>query len=307
MKDDRRINIIKRTSWIGIFGNASLALIKIIVGLLSGSVAVVADGIDSSTDIVTSLITLFTANIISAPPDREHPWGHSRAETIATKSLSFFIFFAGAQLFISTVENLIARSTRDLPGEWALLATGISIIGKILLALNKYKAGKLTKSSMLIADAKNMRNDIILSLSVLVGLGLTYLFKMPLVDMVTGLLISLLIMKSAYSMFMETSIELMDSVTDHSVYTTVFNAATATPGVINPHRARIRKLNNLYDIDLDIEVSESLSLKDAHKIAIKVEENIKTALPEIFDIMVHVEPEGNVESGEQFGLKPEDV
>ena len=87
----------------------------------------------------------------------------------------------------------------------------------------------------------------------------------------------------------------------------MFNAAIATPGVINPHRARIRKLNNLYDIDLDIEVSAVLSLKEAHKIAVRVEENIKQALPDIFDIMVHVEPEGNVESDEQFGLKPEDV
>ena len=307
MNEVRRIRIIRRTSWIGILGNGALALIKIILGLLSGSVAVVADGIDSSTDIVTSLITLFTANIISEPPDREHPWGHARAETIATKALSFFIFFAGAQLFISTVENLIEKSIREIPGTWALMATGISILGKIILALNKYSAGKRTKSSMLMADAKNMQNDIILSLSVLAGLGATYLFKMPLIDMITGLLISLLIMKSAYVLFMETSVELMDSVSDHSVYTTVFDAAIATPGVINPHRARIRKLNNLYDIDLDIEVSASLSLKEAHIIAVRVEENIKAALPDIFDIMVHVEPEGNVESDEQFGLKPEDV
>jgi len=307
MKDELRVRIIRRTSWIGIIGNGLLALIKIIIGLLSGSVAVVADGIDSSTDIVTSLITLFTANIISEPPDREHPWGHARAETIATKALSFFIFFAGAQLFISTIENLIEQSVEQLPGRMALLATGISIIGKILLALSKYSAGRKTKSSMLIADAQNMRNDIILSLSVLAGLGFTFYLKMPLIDMVTGILISLLIMKSAYSMFMETNVELMDSVSDHSVYTTVFNAAMATPGVINPHRARIRKLNNLYDIDLDIEVCDKLSLKEAHKIAVRVEENIKTALPEIFDIMVHVEPEGNVESDEQFGLTPDDV
>ncbi|QEN08071.1 cation transporter [Oceanispirochaeta crateris] len=306
MKQDARIQIIRRTSWIGIIGNGFLALLKIILGLFSGSIAVVADGIDSSADIVTSLITLFTANIINEPPDKEHPWGHARAETIATKALSFFIFFAGAQLFISTIQNLLTNELRQLPGKWALVAAGISIIGKILLALNKYNAGKITKSSMLIADAKNMQNDIILSLTVLIGLGCTYYFNLPLIDMLTGLFISLWIMKTAYSLFMETSIELMDSVSDDTLYSTVFKAATETPGVINPHRARIRKLNNLYDIDLDIEVCGTISVREAHGIAVKVEENIKKALPEIFDIMVHVEPEGNIESGEQFGLTPED-
>ncbi|MDC7233782.1 MAG: cation diffusion facilitator family transporter [Spirochaetales bacterium] len=305
---DQRITIIRRASWRGIIGNALLALLKIIVGLLSGSMAVIADGIDSATDIVTSLITLLTSAIISEPPDKEHPWGHARAEAIATKALSFFIFFAGAQLLITAVQSLISDAQREMPGKWALLATGVSIVMKLLLALDKYNAGRKTKSSMLVADAQNMRNDIFLSLAVFIGLGGTYYFKMPVIDSITGLLLSLWILKSAYSLFMETSTELMDSVSDQSVYCTVFKAATETEGVLNPHRARIRKLNMLYDIDLDIEVSGSLSLTAAHSIAVQVEENIKKALPDaIFDIMVHVEPEGNVESEEQYGLTPNDV
>lgn len=307
-RDDQRINIIKRTSWRGIIGNASLALLKIVIGFLSGSVAVIADGIDSATDIVTSLITLLTSTIISEPPDKEHPWGHARAEAIATKALSFFIFFAGAQLLISTGGSLLSGTEREIPGRWALIATVMSIVIKIFLALDKHMAGKKTQSSMLLADAKNMQNDIYLSLAVLIGLGGTYYFNMPVIDSITGLLLSLWILKSAYSLFMETSIELMDSVSDQSVYNTVFNAAMETPGVVNPHRARIRKLNSLYDIDLDIEVSGKISLTEAHDIAIQVEEKIKESLPhEIFDIMVHVEPEGNIESDEQFGLTPDDV
>ena len=307
-QDDLRIRIIKQTSWRGIIGNASLAVLKIIVGFFSGSVAVIADGIDSATDIVTSLITLLTSNIISEPPDKEHPWGHARAEAIATKALSFFIFFAGAQLLISTMKSILSGAQREIPGKWAFMATGISIIIKILLALDKKNAGKKTHSSMLIADAKNMQNDIYLSLAVFIGLAGTYYFNMPIIDSITGLLLSLWILKSAYSLFMETSIELMDSVSDQSVYNIVFNAAMETPGVVNPHRARIRKLNMLYDIDLDIEVCGGISLTEAHNIAVMVEENIKEALPEeIFDIMVHVEPVGNIESGEQFGLTPEDV
>lgn len=307
-QNDLRIRTIKRTSWRGIIGNAFLAILKIVTGFLSGSVAVIADGIDSATDIVTSLITLLTSAIISEPPDKEHPWGHARAEAIATKALSFFIFFAGAQLLISTLKSLLSGAQREIPGKWALLATLISIIMKIFLALDKYTAAKKTKSSMLIADAKNMQNDIYLSLAVLVGLIGTFYFKMPIIDSITGLLLSLWILKSAYSLFMETSIELMDSVSDQTVYNKVFKAAMETPGVVNPHRARIRKLNMLYDIDLDIEACGGITLTEAHNIAVSVEDNIKEALPdEIFDIMVHVEPVGNIEYDEQFGLTPEDV
>ncbi len=307
MKENSRIQIIKRASWVGILGNGLLALLKVGAGILSGSMAVIADGIDSTTDIFTSLITLFTARIINEPPDKEHPWGHTRAETIATKGLSFIIFFAGAQLFLSAGRHFLSGELRELPGRTALAVTGISIAGKIFLTLYKHHAGKKAGSSMLIADAKNMQNDIYLSLAVLLGLTGTYILHMPVIDSLTGFLLSLWIMKSAWSLFMETSMELMDSVADPSVYRTVFKAAAETEGVVNPHRARIRKLNTLYDIDLDIEVDGALKVWDAHTIAAQVEANIKAVLPDVFDIMVHVEPVGNLELGEQYGLCPEDL
>ena len=269
--------------------------------------AVIADGIDSTTDIFTSMITLITARIINEPPDREHPWGHTRAETIATKGLSFIIFFAGAQLLFSTGRHFLSGELRELPGKAALVVTGISIAGKIFLTFYKHRAGKRADSSMLIADAKNMQNDIYLSLAVLVGLTGTYILHMPVIDSLTGLLLSLWIMKSAWDLFTETSMELMDSMADPSVYRTVFKAAAGTKGVVNPHRARIRKLNTLYDIDLDIEVDGKMTVWDAHAIAAEVEANIKTVLPDVFDIMVHVEPVGNMELGEQYGLSPEDL
>jgi cation diffusion facilitator family transporter len=307
MSDQRRIQIIKRASWIGILGNGLLALLKVGAGILSGSMAVIADGIDSITDIFTSMITLITARIINEPPDMEHPWGHTRAETIATKGLSFIIFFAGSQLFLSTGKHFLSGELRELPGKAALVVTGISIAGKIFLTIYKHRAGRKADSSMLIADAKNMQNDIYLSLAVLLGLTGTYILDMPFIDSLTGFLLSLWIMKSAWDLFMETSMELMDSMADPSVYRTVFEAAAGTRGVVNPHRARIRKLNTLYDIDLDIEVDGQLRVWDAHAIAAEVEANIKAVLPDVFDIMVHVEPVGNLELGEQYGLCPEDL
>ena len=113
MKD--RIQQIRLASMIGIIGNLILAILKIAAGLISGSLAVIGDGIDTTTDVVTSFVTLITARIISKPPDAEHPYGHGRAETIATKILSFIIFFAGAQLAWSTALRLISRETVGVP------------------------------------------------------------------------------------------------------------------------------------------------------------------------------------------------
>jgi len=99
---------ITNASWVGIFGNSFLSVLKISAGFISGSLAVVADGIDSSTDIITSVITLITARFLAKPPDKKYPYGYGKADTIATKVLSFIIFFAGAQLFISTIRKIIA-------------------------------------------------------------------------------------------------------------------------------------------------------------------------------------------------------
>ena len=115
MKSGTRESKIIRASWIAIIGNAFLSIIKIIVGIIAGSFAVIADGIDSASDVLTSLITLITAHIISKPPDPKYPYGYSKADTVATKVLAFIIFFAGAQLAISSFNRLISNETADIP------------------------------------------------------------------------------------------------------------------------------------------------------------------------------------------------
>ncbi len=168
---------IKNASWIGISGNAALSVLKITAGLISGSLAVVADGVDSSSDIITSVITLITANLLMKPPNKKYPYGYDKADTIATKALSFIIFFAGAQLFIATIRKFIHGSIVEPPTPLAVYVTLISIIGKLFLSLHQFRAGKKTGSAMLIANGKNMQNDVLISISVLMGLAGVYLFK----------------------------------------------------------------------------------------------------------------------------------
>lgn len=297
---------IKKASWISIIGNAFLSLLKIVIGFISGSFAVIADGIDSASDIITSIITLITARISSKPPNVKFPYGYEKADTIASKVLAFIIFFAGAQLAISTGTKLIENQARTMPGLIAIYVTLVSIVGKLLLALYQFKVGRKVNSLMLVANAKNMQNDVIISISVLLGLVFTFIFKMPLLDIITAFLVSGWIMWVAIKIFLQSNTELMDGIMDTSVYNKVFEAVDEVEGVYNPHRVRIRQINNAYVINIDLEVDGFLTVDESHQISHKVSENIKSKLDNVYDIIIHIEPYGTIDKDEKYGVSTKD-
>lgn len=306
IKDDRT-GLVRKAALIALGGNLVLALLKIGTGLFTGSLAVLGDGIDSSTDVAIAIMTLAVGFIINQPSDKEHPWGHQRAETIATVVLAFIIMIAGFQLFLTAFHQLLSGAASVLPAKITLIVTAISIGGKMLLAWSQHVLGKKSGSAMIMANAKNMTNDIIISASVFVGLGSSLLFRLPFLDAATALLVGLWVMRSALGIFMEQNLELMDGNADDELYKSLFLAVKSVQGAGNPHRARIRKMATAWDIDLDIEVDENMTVKDAHDIAEQVEKAIRGRITDVYDIMVHVEPEGKGEHPEQYGLSAKDV
>ncbi|MFO7938848.1 MAG: cation diffusion facilitator family transporter [Bacteroidales bacterium] len=297
---------IEKASWIGIIANFFLALIKITAGYLANSMAVIGDGIDSATDILTYFISLIASRIMSRPPNCKYPYGYNRAETVGTKALSFIIFFAGAQLFFSSLMQLWQTEERPLPGTLAIYVTMGSLVIKTVLAFYNINLGKKIQSPILIANGKNMRNDIFINLSVLIGILAARWFKMPLFDIITALAISIWIMRTAFFIFMETNKELMDGVDDTDLYYKIFDAVEAVEGANNPHRVRLRKHASKYVIALDIEVNGDLTINKGHNIAQEVERSIRRTIPETYDVMVHTEPLGN-EEREEFGLSKEQM
>lgn len=302
-----RERILIRTSWISTIGNSILSASKIIVGLWAGSLAVLGDGIDSTTDVVISIVMIFTARIMSRPPSKKYVFGYDKAEGIATKILSLVIFYAGMQMLFSSIGSIFSGETKELPSSIAIYVTIFSIIGKLLLALYQYKQGKKISSSMLTANAVNMRNDVIISCGVLLGLIFTFIFKLPVLDSITGLIISLFIIKSSVSIFIDSNVELMDGVKDVHVYNEIFEAVEKVPGAGNPHRVRSRMIGNLYMITLDIEVDPLMTITQAHEIADCVERSIKASIDNVYDILVHVEPAGKCQTDEKFGVDREMV
>jgi cation diffusion facilitator family transporter len=255
-------------------------------------------------------MSLAVAALAAKPADAGHPWGHSRAETMATTALSFILFFAGAQLALSGARELISPEPEALPGMPALIVTGASILGKLTLALILRSHGRAAGSSLLSANAANMAGDVLISAGVLAGLGVSLVFKAPAADPLAAILVGAWVIKSAVGIFRETSVELMDGTEGRGPYKLIFDAARSIPGVARPHRARMRRIADKWDIDMDIEVDGSLTVREAHALAHRVEEAIKADLPNVFDIMVHVEPDEagrSKHSPEAFGLSESDV
>jgi cation diffusion facilitator family transporter len=298
---------IIRASWWAITGNALLASLKLMAGFISGSYAVIADGIDSLSDVVSSVVVLIAARVIAKPPNIRFPYGYKKADTVATKVLAFMIFFAGAQLAFSTISKLADGSPMQTPALLAVWVTLISILGKLILAVMLFRAGRKVESTMLTANARNMRNDILISLSVLGSLLFTLIFEQPLIDRIIALLISLFIMYEGFRIFMKSNIDLMDGIDNTGVYDQLFESVHAVKGAHNPHRVRARKIGHYYMINLDIEVDPDLQVKEAHDIAKNVEDSIKSRLKNIYDVMVHVEPLGNLEKDEKYGISETEI
>lgn len=303
-----RSDYIRIAATIALVGNLFLAILKIGIGFFSKSLAVIGDGIDSSTDVLIALLSLGVSFYMNRPSDKEHPWGHGRAETIGTIVLAFVVFFAGAQLFNAALSQIKTPMSTKVPSAIALFVTCFSIFGKALLAISQFILGKKSGSEMVTANGKNMLSDVFISGSVLLGLGLSLLTNMPIIDTITALLVSIWVMKTGISIFLEQNLELMDGNADSGLYNTLFTAVRSVPEAGNPHRARIRKIASRWDIDLDIEVKGSLTVTEAHDIAQKVEQAVCCAIPDVYDIMVHVEPKGHGEhDSEQFGLSAKDL
>jgi len=257
-------------------GNVALAFSKIVIGFISGSLAVLSDGIDSATDVLIAAMTLVAARISVKPGDNEHPYGHGRIETVATAVISFIVFFAGAQVVFNAIGRILSGAPATLPSTMAVWVTIASIVGNTLRVEPNSISAK-DGSPMLNANGKNI-----------LGRGPvsrrpprtrpTYLTDIPINDKILAAVVALWILKNAVEIFLEANTELMDGTSDKEPYKEIFAAVARVPEAGNPHRARLRRIGSMLVVDLDIEVEPAMKVRDAHVIAVKVEESIKEFL-----------------------------
>jgi cation diffusion facilitator family transporter len=279
-----------------------LGILKVSIGFFTNSLAILADGIDSVTDIITSFLTLIASKIANKPADESHPYGHERIEPIITKILSIVILFAGYQVLYNALSRLFSEQVTIEQPFLIFVVSIISVLIKLFLYFYKKNIGKKINSSSVIADAMNMRNDVFTSTSVAVGILIFYLTGITWIDSVIAIFVSIIIFKVGIEMFLETSNELMDGSKElGEIYKITIEAAENFNCIKNPHKIRVRKSGYVYFVDLHIELNPNMSIKEANQITEKYENKIKELNNYIKDVVIHMEPYENDEN-EGYGL-----
>ncbi len=267
--------------------NLLVTAVKVAIGVLSGSLSVLADGFDSLLNSASNVVGLVGIAVAARPPDPSHPYGHRRFEALATAGISVLLFATTAQLIQSALNRLRYPATPVVTlGTFA--APIVSIVVQTYVALYEYRRGRDLRSQILIADALHTRADVLVSVSVIAGLILVRL-GLPGADPILALLIAAFIASIGFQIVRNSSRVLADtSVLDP---TRVEQLARSVPGVQSVHRIRSRGLEDDIHLDLHVRVRQGMPVEQAHDIAHRVEQRLLAEITGLRDVVVHIEPQ----------------
>ncbi|MBX3424008.1 MAG: cation transporter [Pirellulaceae bacterium] len=281
---------VQRASWLGLCVNLGLGIAKLTGGLIGNSFALVADAVNSLGDAVTTVIVLYSLKVAQRPADQEHPYGHTRAEGVAALSVSLLIIMSAAMVGWEALQRLSVQ--HGVPPWWTLWIAGANVLIKEALFRYKLAIGRRTGSMALIANAWDHRSDALCALAVLVGLSAIRLGgpNWMWADETAALVVVMLILVAATSLYLRSASELMDVQADPWLIDSVRQAAQATSGVLAIEKLWIRKSGIEYFVDIHIQVAPTLSVDAGHHIGHTVKSRLLDGFPAIRGVLVHLEP-----------------
>ncbi len=280
-----------RTTYLSIIGNFCLAIIKGLTGFFGNSYALMADAIESTTDIFSSLLVLFGLRYSNKPADENHPYGHGKAEPLITFLVVGFLVTSAAIIAHESIQNI--QTPHDAPAPFTLIVlAGIILVKEIFFRI-VMKKGKETNSSSLQADAWHHRIDAITSVAAFIGISIALIGGKGYesADDWAALFASGFILYNAYLIFRPALGEIMDEHLHDTVIEKVRAIALKVEGVIGTEKCHVRKTGMHYFVDLHAIVSGQITVKAGHDIAHRIKEKVQEELPEIADVLVHVEPD----------------
>ncbi len=278
-------------SYINILMNAALAVMKLTVGMLSGSEALVSDGVHSVTDVCSSIVVLIGIKLSSRRSDRQHPYGHERMECVAAVLLAGLVGATGIGIGISGVRAALSIGTQDPtpPGVVALVVAVLSILIKEIMFRYTRRAAIRTNSGALLADAWHLRSDALSSLGGLLGvLGAN--LGVAILDPIAAVVISLLIIKAAVEIFVDAMRKMTDRSCDESLQESIADCVRKHTQVKNILELKTRLFGSRVLAEVTVEVDGALSCREAFDVARSVEETVRQEFEEIKDCAVHIYP-----------------
>jgi cation diffusion facilitator family transporter len=286
----KNLSAVRRVLWLTMGLNLIATAAKLIVGYWTGSLSLIADGFDSVFDSVSNVVGLVGIHLAARPADRDHPYGHRKAETMTALIISTLLFLTTWELLQSAVERL--RDPTLIEAEvnfWSFGALLVSIVVHLTVVWYELREGRRLHSDVLVADALHTRADIFVSLSVIGGL-IAVKLGYPLVDPILAIGIAFFIAKIGIDIIREGFPTLMDQVAVPPDQ--VSQIALSVPGVVSCHKTRSRGHETAVYVDLHIQVDPAMSIERAHAIAHEVQQRIREQVPHIQDVTIHAEPAG---------------
>jgi len=280
-----------RWAQAGLLINAVLVLVKLFAGIVGHANALVADAVESSADIFSSMIVWMGLSIAARPADEDHPYGHGKAEPLAAAVVSLMLL--GAAVGISVLAIREIRIPHHLPAPFTLFVAAGVIIVKEILYRRVSRVGKDVGSTVVTADAWHHRADAISSLAAFVGISIALIGGRgwEAADDWAALVAALLVAVNGVRTLRPAISGLMDEAPDRSVKERVLEAACSVEGVRNVENLKVRRSGLGFYADVHVQADPSISLEDAHEIAAKVKYAILGAIPSVVGVLVHMEPD----------------
>lgn len=291
----------KRVTYIGAWLDGLLSVVKVVVGFLVGSAALIADGIHSLSDLVTDGFVLAAIHYGRQEPDNDHHYGHGRIETLTTLLLGSVLIFVAGGIAWSSIDRLLSGTEVGAPGAFAIAVTVLALISKEWIFRYTMRVAKRVKSKLLEANAWHSRSDALSTAVVLVALvGAQY--GLGWLDAVAAIIVGLLVGKVGIDLLWESARELVDTALPEDVQQQMHDVACSVPGVDSVHDLRTRQSAGWVMVDLHVVVGPRITVSEAHEIGNEVSRRLRHEFPLLTDVIFHVDPEDDAGEGDPSRL-----
>ena len=282
--------IALKATYFSIIGNTFLAIIKFLAGFFGNSYALIADAIESTTDIFASFLVLFGIKYSNRPADKNHPYGHGRAEPLVTFLVVGFLITSATIIAYESIINI--GTPHDLPKSWTLFVLGAIIIWKEFSFRLVIKRSKESNSSVLKADAWHHRSDAITSVAAFIGISIAlFLGKgYEAADDWAALFASVFILYNSYLIFRPALGEIMDEHLYDDLVVEIRKISLQVDGILDTEKCLIRKAGMIYHVDLHAIVDARITVKEGHELSHKLKDSLKSKIPELGNVLIHIEP-----------------
>jgi cation diffusion facilitator family transporter len=286
----QRLERSLRITFVGMVSNAILTTGKMAAGLVGHSHALLADGVESLADVVSSLVVWRGVVVANEPADAEHPYGHGKAEPLSAAVVASMLLVAALWITIESVRDIVRPDRGPAPFTLFVLL-GVIVVKEVLFRIVR-REGDAVGSSLIRTDAWHHRSDAITSAFAFVGISIALIGgpKYAVADNYAAIMAACVIAWNGWHLLRPAMDELMDTSPPKDFREQIVALAAGTPRVARVEKCLVRKMGYQYFVDMHIEVDPSMTVSEAHGIAHQVKDRVRQRLPVVADVLVHIEP-----------------